>query len=288
MTDKPSALSKISVIMGDASFRERFHLIDCLYQQTLPQEKYESIWVEYYDKVPAVLRNQRSLHVITLNHKENPYHMSACFNEGIRQSTGELIVIPDADVVVQPTFLETIWKEHEKCEELVMYLQRWDEPQSQHTGDVSVEHLKQVCRFTNLTNYGGCLTVRKKWLIEVNGYEEDPVFAGLSANAMDLYTRFKNFGLHIKWHPTEQVYHLWHPKTLFPAPEYALQRKIINARDRSLTYLPIKGLDPNRNQGVNSVYEEVPELYRPLGSSLITRRLRRAARILLKGDRQAP
>ena len=220
------------------------------------------IWVEFYNKIPGALRKYPSLRVITLNRKEDLYHQSVCKNEGIRQSTGDLIVLPDADVIVEPTFLETIWKEHEKCEELVMYLQRWDEPQSKHTGEVTIKHLKQVCCLRNPTNYGGCLTVRKKWLMEVNGYEEDPIFNGFTACDLELHTRFKNLGLHVKWHPPERIYHPWHPYTPVHVRVcgYGLQVKVAKARARSLTHLPVKGLFPERNQKFNSIYEEFPEL----------------------------
>jgi cellulose synthase/poly-beta-1,6-N-acetylglucosamine synthase-like glycosyltransferase len=204
-------INKISVIMADAGFGERFHTIDFLNHQTLAKEKYELIWVEYYSGVKEELRKKEGVKIFTLNRTERPYHMAYCFNEGIKQSEGDLIVIMNADQVVGPTFLETIWREHEKCPDLAMYLQRWNEPREHHTGDISLQHLKKVCRYTNPRNYGGCLTVRKKWLLKVNGYEQHPIFAGLHALAMEMYTRLKNLGLHVKWHPHERIYHPWHP-----------------------------------------------------------------------------
>ena len=240
---KENTISKISVIMVDAGFREKFHLIDFLNDQTLAREDYELIWVEYYDKVRKELTNKRGVRIFTLNKTGKPYHMAYCFNEGIRQSLGDLLVIMDADLVVNPTFLETIKEEHEKCPELAMYLQRWDEPKEKHKENISLQHLKKVCIYRNPRNYGGCLSVRKKWLLTVNGYEQHPIFAGLHALAMDMYTRLKNLGLHIKWHPTERVYHPWHPGTLAPSESYILQLKVVEGRARSLTTLPYIGLD---------------------------------------------
>jgi len=177
--------------------------------------------------------------------------MAYCYNEGIKQSEGDLLVVIDADQVVSPTFLETIWHEHEKCPDLVMYLQRWNEFKEQHTGDVSLQHLKKVCAYTSPANYGGCLTVRKKWLLKVNGYEQHPIFAGqIHTIAGEMYTRLRNLGLHIKWHPHERVYHPWHPRPQMRSRVHALravalQSKVMDARALSLTTLPYMGLDGN-------------------------------------------
>jgi|Deesub1362A_J573_1020465.scaffolds.fasta_scaffold00077_15 hypothetical protein len=249
-------IERISVIMVDGSFREKFHMVDYLNKQTLPKDQYELIWVEFYSEVNEELKKKPNLRIITLNNSEDtPYHSSYCFNKGIEESKGDLLVIIDADQVVEPTFLETIKKEHEKCDELVMYMQRWDEPKEKHhpVKSYELDYLKSVCRFLNPVNYGGCLTVRKKWLLKINGYEKDPLFGGLHANGRDCYTRFKNLGLHIKWHPTERMYHPWHPGTLAPSETYTPQLSIIRKRELNLTWLPNYGLDPSRDKEVKDL-----------------------------------
>lgn len=249
-------IKKISVIMVDGGFRERFHLIDYLNRQTLPRDEYELIWIEFYSAVKEELKEKTNLKIITLNNsKEIPYHSSYCFNKGIQESKGDLIVVIDADQVVEPTFLETIKREHEKCDELVMYIQRWDELKDQHQAlkSYELEYLRSVCRFVNLNNYGACLTVRKKWLLKINGYEQDPLFAELHANDKDCYARFKNLGLHIKWHPAERTYHPWHPNTLAISETYILQLSIVRKRELNLTCLPNYGLDPAQNKEIKDV-----------------------------------
>jgi hypothetical protein len=236
---------RISVVMVDGAFRGKFHLIDYLENQTLPRDRYELIWVEYYSSVREELASKKGVHIITLNMPdESRYHSSYCFNEGIRQSSGEILVIPDADVVVGPHFLETIAVEHEKHDEMVMYVPRWDEPEERHRDEVSLEYLQKVCVFRNPFNYGSCLTVHKDWLLVINGYEQHEAFAGgLHANGLDLYTRFKNLGLAIKWHPTERIYHPWHPRTMVSGESYQWQSKIIERRALALTKRAYFGLD---------------------------------------------
>ncbi len=252
---------KISVIMVDGNFRERFHLIDFLNTQTMPLEDYEIIWVEFYGKAKEELRLKKNVKIVILgNIQETEYHSSRCFNEGIRRSRGEITVIPDADIVVEPTFLETIYKEHLKCEKLVMYFRRWDESREIHDKKASykLQYLRKNCRHTNPGNYGGCLTVRKKWLLEINGYEEDHAFSsGFHANGLDVYTRLCNLGLHIMWNPSEKIYHPWHPQTLVASQRYDAQHSITRKRQYNLSYLCNYGIDASKNKSEKDVAEVV-------------------------------
>lgn len=243
---------KISVVMVDGSFRERFHLLDFLADQTLPTDDYEVIWVEYYGAVkPALAAKVEACpnsRVITLD-KEGTYHSSYCFNAGIQAARGELILIPDADIAVERSFLETVLQEHLADEKLVMYLHRVDEPEPSTQDAVELDHLRRTCRFRHPSNYGACLTVRKKWLLEINGYEQHPVFGtGLHANGLDVYTRFKNLGMHVMWHPKLPIYHPWHPMTKAWDVSYRLQKLVISHRAVTRDALAYEGIDAERNR----------------------------------------
>jgi hypothetical protein len=250
----PEKDPRISIIMVDGSFRESYHSIDFLGKQTIPADDYELLWVEYYDKVKSELAEEISKYpnfrVITLE-KEGPYHSSYCFNAGIRASRGELIFIPDADVVVEDYFLEKAWAGHQANDKLVMYFYRYNEFEKDHLPEVNIEHLQKVCVLTNPSNYGGCLSVRKKWLLEINGYEQHPTFgSGFHANGLDVYTRLKNLGLHVKWHPELRLYHPWHLGALVPPPfynSYKIQKIVINYRAVTLATKPFQGIDFTQN-----------------------------------------
>ncbi len=245
------SLPRISVIMVDGSFRESFHSIDFFADQSLPPHDYELIWVEYYDKVHPELAAKIAQHpnfrYITLN-RDGLYHSSYCFNRGILESRAELLVIPDADVVVEPDFLEQVWQSHQSNDRLAMYLYRYNEEKNDHQDKVDLDHLRQVCQQMNPQNYGGCLTVRKTWLLEINGYEQHPIFeTAFHANGYDIYSRLKALGLHVMWHPTVKMYHPWHPNTSHPSPHYELQQVITGYRARKLITLACEGLDSGRN-----------------------------------------
>jgi hypothetical protein len=238
---------KISVVMVDGSFRENFNIIDSLKSQTFPKEDFEVLWVEYYSVVNNRLKGKDGIRIITLgNPSDKEYHSSYCFNEGIRQSKGEVLVIPDADVLVEPTFLETLWKEHQSCNQLAMYFHRLNEPKELHDDSKSynLDYLKKLTRATTTSNFGGCITVRKKWLIEINGYEQHEIFgSGAHANGYDINTRLKNLGLHIMWHPKERLYHPWHPGTEADSQRYKLQHLIVEYKASTMMTKAFQGID---------------------------------------------
>lgn len=242
---------RISVVMVDGSFRESFHSVDFFGNQTFPKDEYELLWVEYYDKVNPYLAEKISKYsnfqIITLK-RGGGYHSSYCFNAGILGSQGELLVIPDADQVVESNFLEIVYKVHQTDDKLAMYICRYDEPKEKHIQKIAIERLRKACLLKNPQNYGGCLTVRKKWLLEINGYEQHPIFGtGDHANGRDVYTRLKNLGLQIMWHPELKLFHPWHPETLRAAPMHKVQQVFINYRSLSLDRLPFQGIDSTKN-----------------------------------------
>ena len=107
---------------------------------------------------------------------------------------------------------------------------------------------EEKCIQKNTVNYGGCLTTRKKWLLKINGYEQHPVFAsGFHANGLDMYTRFKNVGLAIKWEPSLKLYHPWHDFTLIPHKSYGPQLQLIEWRKKNMQWLAFHGIDSAKN-----------------------------------------
>ncbi len=254
ITYNPASNPKISVVMVDGSFRERYDSIDFMARQDFPSGDYELIWVEYYDKIHPDLKRRmdaqagsRDFRAIALG-RSGTYHASYCFNRGIDEARGELVVIPDADVIAEPDFLQTVWRDHQASDELVTYYHRHNEPKEQHAGEVTLEHLRKVCELTNPTNHGACLAVRKKWLTRINGYEQSPIFAtGFHANDKDVYARLCNLGLMVRWNPNVRLMHPWHDMTGEVTPHYTPQLDVISWRGRTLSTLPFQGLDPSRD-----------------------------------------
>lgn len=248
---------KVSVIMIDGSFRENTFGAEYFTKQDFLTSEYEVIWVEFYERAHEELYSNEQLKIITLNNsKDTIYHSSFCFNEGIKQAQGELLIIPDADVIVEPDFIQKAWDCHQENKGLVAYGYRCNEVAENRLSNLDFKQLKEKCVITNPINYGGCLTVRKKWLIEINGYDHHEIFeSGFHANGLDIYTRFRNFGLAIKWDHSLKLYHPLHAFTSEKAPQYQRQRKLIEWRSRNLEYLPLKGIALNKN--TKAVFSEV-------------------------------
>lgn len=240
--------------MVDGGFRERFEPLPTWFDQTLDPGEYELIWVEYGSSIAGPLRGLAeqyvNMTVLPLGHTGD-YHSSFCFNAGIERTAGELIVIPDADVAVDPDFLQRVRDEHIRNEHLAMYIYRYDEAPQDFTGHWDLDHLRQVCTLVNPENYGGCLTVRRKWLLAINGYEQHDLFGtGFHTNGKDVAVRLKILGLDIKWHPELRLYHGWHPSTRVNAPIYQLQRIITEYRARTLAPVAFNGIDQQHDRPI--------------------------------------
>lgn len=271
MSPQSSGKPRISVVMVDGSFRENFHAVDFLARQDFPAADFEAIWVEYYDRLhPALeekLKSHPALRALKLG-RTGEYHSSYCFNAGIQAARGELILIPDADLAMEPDFLARQWELHAANENLVTYSYRYNEPQAQSRRPAGpeasywcadLEHLKRVGVLTHPSNWGACLGVRKRWLLEVNGYEQAPVFAsGDHGNDFDMYVRLKNLGLAICWPREPALYHAWHPGTLVYAYSHKLQAIVTRRRAHELDTLAYAGIDPARNRPMpDELLEEI-------------------------------
>ena len=94
--------------MVDGGFRENIFSAEYFSKQDFPDDQYEIIWVDFFNAPHQLLSTYPRIKVSTLK-KSGTYHSSYCFNEAIKQSTGEIIVIPDADQIVKPDFLSKVW-----------------------------------------------------------------------------------------------------------------------------------------------------------------------------------
>ncbi|MFQ5964306.1 MAG: glycosyltransferase [Candidatus Scalinduaceae bacterium] len=238
---------KVSVILVDGGFRENIHAARCFSEQDFPKDEYEVIWVEYYRKPHEGLKNLPKVKVLILNNY-NTYHSSYCFNAGIREASGKLLIIPDADQIVPSDFISRVWNLHKSYDKLVVYGYRYDEIEQGVLKTHSLDELEKKCVLKNPTNYGGCLTVRRKWLIEINGYEQHPLLGtGNHSNGLDIYTRFRNLGLAIQWAPTLKLYHPWHSFSRQHDPIYDLQLELIEWKSSQLFTMAFEGINSSKN-----------------------------------------
>ncbi len=239
----------ISVIMVDGGFRERFHALDYFSEQTLERERYELIWVEYTDRPAPEAASREGVRLFTLGRSEEPQVLGYAYNKGIVEARGEVLVIADADVACEPDLLERVLEEHEACPELVLYVLRLDQREEDYREGADLDYIRSSSSVKHTYNFGGCTTVRREWMLEMNGYEQLPFFAGYHYLGGDNYIRFKNMGLKVKWHPDMRVYHPWHPSP--PQSKFEtvpMQEEVIKRRAVTWDWLAYDGIDPSRNR----------------------------------------
>lgn len=239
----------ISVVMVDGGFRESFHALDYLGRQTLPDENYEILWVDYTDRVAPEVAARDDVRTFCLDRSDEPQRLGMAYNKGILEARGEILVIPDGDIACDAELLEMVRREHEDCDDLVLYVLRLDQPEHHAREDQDMDYLKDTCSIKHTYNFGGCTTVRRRWMLEMNGYEQLPFFAGYHYLGGDNYIRFKNRGLKVKWHPELRVYHPWHP--LPPREKFDTvpqMERFIKLRAATWDWMAYDGLDPEKNR----------------------------------------
>lgn len=208
---------KISLVVYDGSFRQRFFQVDSLEEQTLSKDKFEYIWIENFNQVNQGLKDKLSN--TNLNYRtfaldrEKSYHLGKCVNKGVKQSKGDIIIVADADTFLEPDVLEKTLEYHQKNDDSVLYIYRYDEPKPPllRRQEVSLGKLRARCELLNKSNFGGFMSISKDNYLKARGYDEGPIWSGYnSAGALELKTRYENLGLDWKWSDDLKIYHICH------------------------------------------------------------------------------
>ncbi len=232
---------KVSIILVDWSCRESFHILHYLNKQTVPRDKYEIIWIEYFNKKA----NEIESWIEKCHFYNKPpvldkwlimdmpdkfyYHKHLMYNIGIMVSKGTILTICDSDAIVSPTFIETIIGFFNKNSDVVLHM---DEIRSAETRfypfnypDID-EILRSKC--SNLINgkpkglvdrsfpfhfpnYGACFSACRQDIIDIGGADEHIDYMGHICGPYEMTFRLINAGKKEIWHPKEWLCHTWHP-----------------------------------------------------------------------------
>ena len=232
---------KVSFILLDWSCRESFHMLHYLNQQNVPRESYEIIWIEYYNRrSPEIHKRLEDCarqskppildQWIVMDMPETLYyHKHLMYNIGVVLGKGEIICICDSDAMVRPTFVETVIKSFEDDPNIALHMDevRNNDQRFHPFNYPSFEEVEGegAINFKNGTttglvdtedplhtlNYGACFFARRDDLIAIGGSDEHLDFLGHVCGPYELTFRLKNIGRREIWHPTELLYHVWHP-----------------------------------------------------------------------------
>jgi hypothetical protein len=226
------ASPKVSLILLDWSVRESFHLLHYLGEQDLPRDAFEVLIIEYYSRVSGAIRRFED-QVDTWQLLEMPedcyYHKHLMYNAGIVLARGEICVICDSDAMVKPGFIRTIVEAFGKDPQVVLHLDQYRNNRrdlypfnypsfAEVEGEGCINNaggrtagLADFRDPIHSRNYGACMCARRDDLIAIGGADEHVDFVGHICGPYDMTFRLVNSGRKELWHPTEFLYHTWHP-----------------------------------------------------------------------------
>jgi glycosyltransferase involved in cell wall biosynthesis len=234
---------KVSIVTWDASFRESLHTIDSFGPQT--SDTVEFIWVDYYNvnkRVKKKLSKFEYCHFLNLDFEKNvPWHLGKCINAGIKEASGDILIIPDGDIVVSNDFVSKVCMEMGEAEDKVVYFRRYDELAADMSQDDDIVSLENRCVLTNPTNYAGCLVLHRNLFDRINGFEEHWAFAGPGINGKETNIRLQNSGALIRW-SEDKIYHPWHNSTGRSASSDEEKRELANLMLNYHWLLPYAGM----------------------------------------------
>ena len=234
---------EVSVILLDWSCRESFHILHYLNNQTVPREKYEIVWIEYYSRrdpeIEAGIKECERLgkspivdQWIVMGIPENIYyHKHLMFNIGMITSNGKIITFCDSDAMVSPTFVESIINAFKEDKNIVLHMDevRNIDKRFYSFNYPSIEEIKRKGCINwkdgktiglldredplHTCNYGACMSALRKDLINIGGADEHIDYLGHICGPYEMTFRLVNAGRKEVWHQEEFLCHTWHPGT---------------------------------------------------------------------------
>jgi hypothetical protein len=245
---KFSSQPDVSLILLDWTVRENFHTLEYLNRQRFDRNRYEIVWIEYYDRrapeIEAMMRRNSELGLppqvdtwIVMNtSKGEYYHKHKMYNIGILNCSGRIVAVMDSDAIVKSTFIEEIVREFDKHERLALHFEQirnfdqsfypFNFPTIEEiigpgcvnavngvpTGLLeSTQSLKEDWNLWHIYNYGACLCAKREDLIMIGGADEHEDYLGHICGPYEMTARLINAGVKDKLHDSHFLYHVWHP-----------------------------------------------------------------------------
>lgn len=238
---------EISFVLMDWGCRETFHTLEYLNNQTERRDRYEIIWIEYYDRKPARITQMLEDYkrcglpdpvdtwIILERPKGEIFRKHWINNIGTLEAKGKIICFMDSDAITSTTLVHTILKEFENIPDLILYIEEI------RTADKSFypfkypnykEIIPSAVNMKNgvpvamrnfrsglladpslihCRNYGACFSARKEDLIRIGGWDEHEDYTGYIAGPYEMSLRMELTGKRELWSHFELLYHTPHP-----------------------------------------------------------------------------
>jgi hypothetical protein len=223
---------QVSLVLLDWGVRESFQLLHYLGRQTAGRETFEVVVVEYYGREsPALAPFHGAVDTWALLEMPSAsyYHKHLMYNAGIVLARGEVVVFCDSDAMVRETFISSITTAFRSDVRMVLHLDQFRNarrdlypfsypsfeevlgPGCINNAGGRPRGLVALDDPLHERNYGACMAARREDLIAVGGADEHVDYLGHICGPYEMTFRLGNLGLRERWHPTEYLYHTWHP-----------------------------------------------------------------------------
>jgi len=233
---------ELSIVLLDWSVRESFHGLDYLARQTVARERYELIWVEYYDARPPALDERLRAGspaapdrwIVLGMPRDRYYHKHLMYNVGLIASRGAIVNFCDSDAMFEPTYVESILDAFAHDPAIVLHMDEirtasrrfypFSHPSFAEVLDSECINLVDgrpagvagpegtpVEDRLHVANYGASMSARRADLVAIGGADEHEDYLGHVCGPYDMTFRLVNHGLREIWHRDEWLYHTWHP-----------------------------------------------------------------------------
>ena len=231
----------LSIVLLDWSCRESFHIFDYLSSQTADRNKFEILWIEYYERhakeIEAAIRKSQLAGEhplvdkwIVLDMPRNLYyHKHLMYNIGIIASAGKIVTFCDSDSIVSKNFVTSIIESFDNDPNIVLHMDQvrngekkyypFNYPSLEEIStkgknnvvDGKPAGLWDVVDPIHTRNYGACMSALREDLIASGGADEHVDYLGYVCGPYEMTWRLVNAGKKEVWHEREWTYHVWHP-----------------------------------------------------------------------------
>lgn len=201
---------KISIIIPTYNRRKVLkRCLQLLFAQEFPSQEYEIVLVDNgstdgtNDMVASLSPSCRLVYLV--EPKKGP-HIAR--NRGIKTARGEIVVFVDSDILTPPRFLMEHLKFHEKYGDKVIVSGPTVRTSNLMDDFSDIEKRKRKKRFFDWSGPSlitSNLSVRRKYLLEIGGFDEE--FEGMGWHDWDLGLRLIKLGLIPKRNLDAIVYH---------------------------------------------------------------------------------
>jgi hypothetical protein len=223
---------EVSFILLDWSVRESFHLLHYLASQTIDRSRFEVVVIEYYSRESPALRpflQEVDTWALLDMPGDRYYHKHLMYNAGIVLAGGDILAFCDSDAMARPTLVASIVQAFEARAPLVLHLDQFRNVRRSFypfnypsfeavLGPGCINNVngrtRGLATFDDPLhdrNYGACMCARRDDLIAIGGADEHIDYLGHICGPYEMTFRLVNHGCREEWHPTEFLYHTWHP-----------------------------------------------------------------------------